>query len=647
MAAVRRSIGGMRETRGRRRSSRDGEPHGSPAETLHRLASLPSSLEPHDPFRLGIERDGRVIGGYRVLRLLGRGSRADVYLGHLPTFEPTQKVPPADVPPSRPAGTSNGTGFARNTGTEPADATAPFDLPAEVALKVFHADTPVESVDREFTALSALRSPHVVPLLDIARTADGPPCFLLGRCGGGSLAALLEARHDLRAGEAVTVLVPVLDALVTGHGAGYTHGSLRLSSVLFDATGAPVVTGWGHGAALRDAGGRAPGPERRAAAPAVRADLSRFAAVTAAVLGRVAGGDRGLADTVGRLVAHPDAVTGDRIVDAFFAFADPLPVTLLPADGAARPPSLARPRPPSPLDGEGPALGRTGGPVGATRGSAPGGGGPTRAARHHGARDARAHADAVVGSRFRDRMRDRMRAVSRGKARFGARVREEVQRVRRPIWTAAAVAAFALVAGILLSTVAFRPSTADAPGTIPPAPIRSDAAVGPDAPGSAGSATPPSREPAPGEAPPEDASDPGEGTPVGLDAAVVDALRTTAAGNDPVAAASALLALRTECLRTASEPCLLDVDQPGSVALAADLAELRARAATPPGLGTGAGGETLPATEPGPPVLIERLGGTAIVAVSPLLLGATTPDTPPASLLMIRSEAGWRIRDVL
>ena len=29
----------------------------------------------------GGEEDDRIVGGYRVLRLLGRGSRADVYLG--------------------------------------------------------------------------------------------------------------------------------------------------------------------------------------------------------------------------------------------------------------------------------------------------------------------------------------------------------------------------------------------------------------------------------------------------------------------------------------------------------------------------------------------------------------------------------------
>jgi hypothetical protein len=138
----------------------------------------------------------------------------------------------------------------------------------------------------------------------------------------------------------------------------------------------------------------------------------------------------------------------------------------------------------------------------------------------------------------------------------------------------------------------------------------------------------------------------------------VAALQRAIAGEDPVPAASALLVLRVECLEARSESCLEGVDQPGSVALAADLAELRRRPADAAVVGTpaeptdgGLGDPTGEAPAPVPPTLVQHLGGTAIVSVPAALLGEvgpdTSPDTPSASLLMIRSEAGWRIRDVL
>jgi hypothetical protein len=131
------------------------------------------------------------------------------------------------------------------------------------------------------------------------------------------------------------------------------------------------------------------------------------------------------------------------------------------------------------------------------------------------------------------------------------------------------------------------------------------------------------------------------------------ALESAIAGDDPVVAADALLRLRAECLRARSAACLAGVDQAGSVALAADLAELARLDRPGGGIGeqAGAGEGTDPDAVTAPPadpiVLVERLGGTAILSVPASSLGDSTPDTPPASLLLIRSEAGWRIRDVL
>jgi hypothetical protein len=105
-------------------------------------------------------------------------------------------------------------------------------------------------------------------------------------------------------------------------------------------------------------------------------------------------------------------------------------------------------------------------------------------------------------------------------------------------------------------------------------------------------------------------------------------------GDDPALAATALLRARERCRRELSVLCLDDVDQDGSSAAADDREAIRAAQA---------GGE-LP-SDPldaagragaAPPRLTERLGGSALIAVA-----------GGASLLIVRGDGGWRIRDIL
>jgi serine/threonine protein kinase len=105
-------------------------------------------------------------------------------------------------------------------------------------------------------------------------------------------------------------------------------------------------------------------------------------------------------------------------------------------------------------------------------------------------------------------------------------------------------------------------------------------------------------------------------------------------GDDPVAALVELLAQRERCVRDLSVLCLEAVLQEGSAALDRDTALIRA---------VQAGGEqTADATvlTPGP-VLVERLGDSALLDLGDV------PHTQPASALVMRGEAGWRIRDYL
>lgn len=104
----------------------------------------------------------------------------------------------------------------------------------------------------------------------------------------------------------------------------------------------------------------------------------------------------------------------------------------------------------------------------------------------------------------------------------------------------------------------------------------------------------------------------------------------SAPDEDPLIAVGQLLARRTECFRDLSVLCLDDVDQQGSSALADDRATLDAIEAdgTQPVL-----------LEAGAAEIVERLGDTVLISLG--------TDSEPASVLLLKGEAGWRIRDYL
>jgi hypothetical protein len=106
---------------------------------------------------------------------------------------------------------------------------------------------------------------------------------------------------------------------------------------------------------------------------------------------------------------------------------------------------------------------------------------------------------------------------------------------------------------------------------------------------------------------------------------------TAVLGDDPVAAADALLATRAACRQELSILCFDDVDQDGSAAADVDRSAIRAAQA---------GGELekdpLPPADTAKPTLTERIGGSALIGLA-----------DGSSLLLVRGDGGWRIRDVL
>jgi len=440
------------------------------------------------------------------------------------------------------------------------------------AVKVFRADIAADRIDAEVSALCAVDHPHLARLVDLATTDAGLPCLVLERCDGGGLAQLVADRSSLSLGEAVTILAPLAAAVAALHAAGYVHRDIRLSNVLFAASGAPVLCGFGTAAALPTA----PTPAALAADASVLDDRRQLLLVVRSVLERL---DEPLGQSLDEwLDRHP--VDADdfapRLADSLFDLGEPQPVRLRDLAGTAAP-SVVRTAIAAPT-GEEAGRSRTWGAVLPT-----------------------------------------LRLLA-----------QHARGVRRRYWTIAGGVAVSLV--VAAFAVPHGPSSAPeaggdgGSGGEPGVHIVGDdtrsAGEMPAGQSAAGEQRPGDEEGTNGEAGSTAAPD----GPEAPDRAVL--------GDDPVAALVQLLADRARCVRDLSVLCLDAVLQRGSAALERDTAVIRALQS---------GGEQTPdaAVETNGPLLVERLGDSALLDLGDV------PQTQPASALVMRGEAGWRIRDYL
>ena len=194
-------------------------------------------------------------------------------------------------------------------------------------------------------------------------------------------------------------------------------------------------------------------------------------------------------------------------------------------------------------------------------------------------------------------------------------VRARFAAVRPRFWLVGGVVAVSVVIAVLASAQA--------------RPVGGGAAV--TAADASAAAPSPGRVPARGDGGTESTSPSGPAaTPtggVGEPAPADDDVVTT--GEDAVAAAQVLVTARARCLADVTPSCLAAVDQDGSPVAARD-----ARLLADPGA---AGSAVVPTTVDAE---VQRLGET-------VLLHAHGPDDEPASVLVVRTEAGWRLREVV
>ncbi|WP_166871671.1 protein kinase [Salinibacterium sp. ZJ450] len=461
---------------------------------------------------LGIDT---VVGGLRVVRRLGAGERAEVYL-------------------------------------------AVVDSEPPMALKAYRRWVSDDDIAREIEAMTCVSNEHVVQLLDVASDRDGRPCLVLERHPKGSLSELFTSGRPWSAGEAVTVLAPLAQTLGVLHTAGVAHGALGPGRVLFSERGAPVLIGWGR-AALFAAGSPPVALEQHETATRDRMRLRRIAgSVLEAVTGdtiamnsctALAGWLDSSADTAGFC---------DELAERLFAVADPQPID----------------------------LGRGGVAVPVTRPAFERVAVPPRIDDADSRQEPASRPGWLAALPLPEWLHD---AAAAHGATWSRQILTRLRTVRLRFWFAAAAVAVAFTAAMVLI-----PGNDSAP----------DAGTGHD-PQPTGPAT--------------------AGPPiVGEGSAVL--------ADDPLAAAAELLQTRARCLRDLSVLCLDAVAQPGSAALTADEATIRA-------VRDGQLEAAAVDVAVGDPLLVERLGNSALIDLG--------TDSEPASLLVIRSEAGWRIRAYL
>lgn len=599
---------------------------------------------------------GAVIGGYRLVRRIGSGPRAQVHL-----------AVPVDA--------------VRADGVV-ADGVVADGAPAAavpVVVKCWAASTAPEVVFGEADALWSARHRHVVELIDLIDLGDGrPPALVLGRVptplsavvgsgvvgsGVGRSAAGRARSPGISLGAAATVIAPLASALRAMHEAGVAHGRVEATAVRVDDHGAPVLVGFGGATRFPAGGSRA----ALAGEPGVVADAEGLRRVARWLIDEAsrnpvgaAPGDgeatrllRSMLDgpRVDAAIASDPTSWIERFETRVFDAVRPLPLPLATdhlADGREAAADAALDAAPdadpgrradlairgivAALDGASPSRHSVARREPATRrGAVRGRAGRVAVARWLegiGLGVLRRLADAVPAevrgavARAADAVAVRVGAVRVGAVRIGAGMTaarstanaSQAPRpgVRRRVWLPAVgvLGAAGVLAAIALS------------GDAEPSPAPADAASTPSSVVGRGV-----RDAA------EIAADADDADAAAADAGAADG------HTDPELAVIALLQARAGCLADRDLGCLAGVVQSGSPAESADRASIAAA-----GVDQAASGADW---RPRQAVLVDLIGAAALVdvVIDVVVDDASVRGTVP--VLLVRSGTQWRIRAIL
>lgn len=199
------------------------------------------------------------------------------------------------------------------------------------------------AVERGIEALAAANGrPHVACLRDLAIDLSGSLVVVTDLVTGPSIRELMAA-GPWQLGHAVTLLVPLVRTLADLHDAGITVGRLDVDSVRLDGSGAPIIVDWSEAVATPPLPPRL--RERDAHYAADAAAVARLVAAIVEVLPEVEG--QRLREVIAEAQDEGEgrSVTGASLADRLFTVADPLPLGHDRAPGPPPTPSLATPAP--------------------------------------------------------------------------------------------------------------------------------------------------------------------------------------------------------------------------------------------------------------------------------------------------------------
>ena len=152
-----------------------------------------------------VGREGQQLGNYRLLRLLGRGGFAAVYLGEH------------------------------------------IHLNSHAAVKILHTRLPDEDAQqfvREAQTLARLSHPHIVRILDFA-IQDGTPFLVMEYAPGGTLRALHPKATRVPLETVASYVAQVASALQYAHDQGLVHRDVKPENMLLGSRSAVLLSDFG------------------------------------------------------------------------------------------------------------------------------------------------------------------------------------------------------------------------------------------------------------------------------------------------------------------------------------------------------------------------------------------------------------------
>ncbi|WP_438855953.1 hypothetical protein [Agromyces sp. M3QZ16-3] len=478
---------------------------------------------------------------------------------------------------------------------------APEPAPALVVIRIYDRTADDEAITTEIDAMEHDPTGTVPRLLDIATLPDGRACVVVERIDGRSLASMLDVA-DFSPGQVVTALAPLVVATRDLRRRGLVHARLAPSDVLIDATGRPRLIGLG---ALERIGERTAASQRTERAQRAHAALLALMETVVAA-SREPTRFVPAIDLARRMLdERPFTPDHERIERALFAVADPTPLILpiRPSNGGTLPSrvipvrSPGVPEPSEHTDVPTHPLAAGGEPA-AVRSAAPGERDAHRSA-------ARRLAELAQLPGLGDVLAE---GVEGG---LGSATRRRLAAWARPRRAVLATGGFAGAGALVLLLTAVPPAATEARGPDLPEPSSVEAApattstMGASA--AAGAVAP---------------------APTDARAGADDGGATGTAQSDPLEAAASLLEIRAGCLVGRDLACVASYAQPGGPIEARDLAAIASHESVAP-----------TTTDLSAISVTAELGDAVVVSVP------RTGGREPASLLMVRSEAGWRLRE--